>query len=477
MEKKAGDSAQEGAGLRQAREADESSSETREGLDVHFAVMQTARAMLSKHPLCDHCLGRQFAALLSGTGNKERGRAVKTILGMEAHRLLSTDQDTALSLLRDLAAHGGSSTAKALLSQLGVEVDEPSTCYLCGGTLTDENLDQMARASAGELKSYEFSSILVGSKVPLPIREKEDKIRAEFGVTTGEDIKREINREVGKRISDITGVEAAFHNPDVTVTVDLFTQKHMVESNPLFIGGRYRKLSRNLPQSVWICPRCRGRGCDDCSGTGRKYAESISEMIGLPSVAHFKASDFKFHAAGREDVDVAVLGSGRPFVLELKTPLKRRGDLGELEKKINTEAADRTEVFDLCYSSRKEARALKTRSPTSTKTYLARVVFDSNLDQSKLDELEASFSNVVVEQKTPTRVLGRRSDRTRRKKLYKLSAKRIDDNTAEFTIKAQGGLYIKELITGDNGRTTPSIYQALDSGALKIDLTVLDVDR
>jgi len=463
--------------LRQAREADKSSSETREEIDVNFMVMQTARAMLSKHPLCDHCLGRQFAALLSGTGNEERGRAVKNVLGMEAHLLLSKDQDTALSLLRDLAVHGGSSTATALLNQLGVEVDEPSTCYICGGTLTVENLDQIARASVDELKSYEFSSLLVGSKVPLPVREKEDKIRAEFGVTTGEDIKRNINREVGKRISDITGVEAAFHNPDVTVTVDLFAQKQMVESNPLFIGGRYRKLSRNLPQSVWICPLCLGRGCDDCSGTGRKYPESISEMIGLPSVAHFKASDFKFHAAGREDVDVAMLGSGRPFVLELKSPLKRRGDFGELEKEINTEAVDRVEVLDLCYSSRREARALKARSPASTKTYLARVAFDSNLDQSKLDELEASFSNVVVEQKTPSRVLGRRSDRTRRKRLYELSAKKIDEKIAELTMKAQGGLYIKELITGDNGRTTPSICQALDSIALKIDLTVLEVDR
>lgn len=463
--------------MRQAREADKSSSETREEIDVNFMVMQTARAMLSKHPLCDHCLGRQFAALLSGTGNEERGRAVKNVLGMEAHLLLSKDQDTALSLLRDLAVHGGSSTATALLNQLGVEVDEPSTCYICGGTLTVENLDQIARASVDELKSYEFSSLLVGSKVPLPVREKEDKIRAEFGVTTGEDIKRNINREVGKRISDITGVEAAFHNPDVTVTVDLFAQKQMVESNPLFIGGRYRKLSRNLPQSVWICPLCLGRGCDDCSGTGRKYPESISEMIGLPSVAHFKASDFKFHAAGREDVDVAMLGSGRPFVLELKSPLKRRGDFGELEKEINTEAVDRVEVLDLCYSSRREARALKARSPASTKTYLARVAFDSNLDQSKLDELEASFSNVVVEQKTPSRVLGRRSDRTRRKRLYELSAKKIDEKIAELTMKAQGGLYIKELITGDNGRTTPSICQALDSIALKIDLTVLEVDR
>jgi len=358
-----------------------------------------------------------------------------------------------------------------------VEVGEPLSCHICGGTLTDENLDQMARSSAGDLTSYEFSSFLVGSRVPLPVREREDKIRAEFGVTTGEDIKRDINREVGKRISEVAGVEADFHNPDVTVTVDLFARKHTVESNPLFMGGRYRKFSRNLPQSVWVCPRCRGRGCGDCGGTGRKYPASISELIGLPSVAHFKASDFKFHAAGREDVDVAVLGSGRPFALELKNPMKRLVDLEDLQKRIDTEAAGQIEVFDLRYSSRMEARSLKTRSPASAKTYLAQVVFDLDLDQAKLDELKASLSNVSVEQKTPTRVLGRRSDRTRRKMLYGLSARKMNNNTAEFTTRAQGGLYIKELITGDNGRTTPNVCQALGRGALKIDLTVLDVDR
>jgi len=463
--------------LREAGQADRSPSDTEEGDEIHFSVMRTARSILSKYPLCDYCLGRQFAALLSGTGNKERGKAVKTVLGMEANLLLPAEQDAAFSLLRNLAVNGGSSTAQALLTQLGVEVGEPLSCHICGGTLTDENLDQMARSSAGDLTSYEFSSFLVGSRVPLPVREREDKIRAEFGVTTGEDIKRDINREVGKRISGVAGVEAAFHNPDVTVTVDLFARKHTVESNPLFIGGRYRKFSRNLPQSVWVCPRCRGRGCDDCGGAGRKYPASISELIGLPSVAHFKASDFKFHAAGREDVDVAVLGSGRPFVLELKNPMKRLVDLGDLQKRINTEAAGQIEVFDLRYSSRREARSLKTRSPASAKTYLAQVVFDLDLDQSKLDELEASLSNVSVEQKTPTRVLGRRSDRTRRKMLYGLSARKMNDNTAEFTIRAQGGLYIKELITGDNGRTTPNVCQALGCGALKIDLTVLDIDR
>lgn len=457
------------------RSIERSKTKTRKETDL--AVMWTARRMLSRHPLCDRCLGRQFAALLSGTGNKERGKAIKTVLGMEAHRLLSKDREAAHSLLRSLAVHGGSSRARALLSQSGLDVGEPVSCRICGGTLTDENIDQMAEDSVDDLTSYEFSSFLVGSKVPLPVREKEDRIRAEFGVTTGEDIKREINREVGKRISEITGVEAAFHNPDVTLTVDLFAQRHMVESNPLFIGGRYRKFSRNLPQSPWICPRCHGRGCDDCGDTGRKYPTSISELIGLPSVAYFKASDFKFHAAGREDVDVAVLGPGRPYVLELKNPLKRRGDLGELQKRINTEAVGRVEVSDLHHSSRRESRSLKTRSPSSVKTYLAQVVFDLNLDQSKLDELQASLGNVVVEQKTPTRVLGRRTDKTRRKMLYDLSARKTNDNTAEFKIKAQGGLYIKELITGDNGRTTPNVCQELGCGALKIDLTVLKVDR
>ena len=44
--------------------------------------------------------------------------------------------------------------------------------------------------------------------------------------------------------------------------------------------------------------------------------ECITEHV----VPLYGASDARFHSAGREDVDVRMLGEGRPFVLELLQP-------------------------------------------------------------------------------------------------------------------------------------------------------------
>jgi tRNA pseudouridine synthase 10 len=42
-------------------------------------------------------------------------------------------------------------------------------------------------------------------------------------------------------------------------------------------------------------------------------------------------------------------------------------------------------------------------------------------------------------------------------------------------IRCQGGLYVKELVTGDEGRTTPSVSEILKNKAKPIKLDVLNV--
>jgi len=42
-------------------------------------------------------------------------------------------------------------------------------------------------------------------------------------------------------------------------------------------------------------------------------------------------------------------------------------------------------------------------------------------------------------------------------------------------IKCEGGLYVKELISGDNGRTVPSFSSVLNTKALCLSLDVLYV--
>ena len=44
-----------------------------------------------------------------------------------------------------------------------------------------------------------------------------------------------------------------------------------------------------------------------------------------------------------------------------------------------------------------------------------------------------------------------------------------------MTIKTEGGLYIKELISGDNGRSTPSISEILENPTICKSLDVIEV--
>ena len=49
----------------------------------------------------------------------------------------------------------------------------------------------------------------------------------------------------------------------------------------------------------------------------------------------FKAENAVLHGAGREDIDAVMIGSGRPFILEIVHPLIREADLSNLTEIIN----------------------------------------------------------------------------------------------------------------------------------------------
>jgi len=431
--------------------------------------------MLQKYALCDYCLGRQFARLLSGVGNKVRGETLKVVLAMEANlRLLMNDKDAA-DVLKIIAENGMNKYARKLAKALNYQIDETKTCYICEGKLTDDNFRRIAQEIMEELKEYEFSNFLIGASVPAYVKERDDQIKAEFALTFGEEIKSDITREIGKIIEGTMRKPVEFATPDITVLVDIFSGTFTIKSNPVFIKGYYRKLQPNIPQAPWICRKCRGRGCDACNHTGREYPDSISELIGEPALSLFEALDYKFHAAGREDVDVTVLGTGRPFILELKSPRKRFIQLDQLQDIINEHAKGKVEVMSLSYATKKDVRDMKAKSAIASKTYVALVEFDSNVDDDKLKEVCEKFRNILIHQRTPSRIL-RRNDRVRKKYLYFIEAEKKGDRLVEFKIKAQGGLYIKELINGDCGRTVPNIADALGTAPINITLSVLEVE-
>lgn len=434
--------------------------------------IEKAREMLEKHPLCDHCLGRQFATLGYGMDNKERGETLKLVLTMHAHQQVLAGDKVGVKLLRILAVNGGLSMAVALLKRMGRRVRKRQPCYLCDGRF--ELMDELVEKALERLKPYEFKTFLVGVNLPVEVDEREDEFRAKFDVCHGESMRNDFSRTIGKKISVAVAKNVNYQRPDVVVLVNPFTEQVKLQVNPLYIAGRYRKLVRGIPQSKWFCTECRGKGCERCGWTGKLYSESVEELISEPTLKITEGEKTAFHASGREDIDARMLGNGRPFVIEVKKPKKRFINLERLEKAINESTNGKVEVLNLHFADHDTVRKLK-KAEASEKRYRVIVEFERKVSDEELKMLEKAFSGVVIRQQTPQRVLHRRANLIREKYIYKAKIKRLTPNRVEMEILCQGGLYIKELITGDDGRTTPSVEEMLKVKATPLELDVLEV--
>ena len=375
--------------------------------------------------------------------------------------------------LEILAGNGLSKMAQDILDAAAVQVKkEALECYLCGGAFN--RLDELAKQSVEKLSEYDYASFLVGIQTPPEIENREDELRAKHHLSWGESIRNEFSREIGKRIQEATKKEVNLKRPDILITIDPFLETVSLTVNAVYVFGRYRKLVRGIPQSRWTCSACQGRGCEACGGTGKLYQESVEELVGNTLMEAYGGTDFVLHAAGREDIDVRTFGNGRPFVMEIEHPRKRHLDLEELSRGVNKAASGKVEVLNLRESSREETRRLKDSSQSS-KTYQALVEFGEEITDDQLERLETALGGHEIEQLTPIRVSHRRANLVRKKYIYELKSRRVQTNRAELVLRCQGGLYIKELISGDGGRTKPSVSDVLGIPAKCVQLDVMNV--
>ncbi|MDP3624352.1 MAG: tRNA pseudouridine(54/55) synthase Pus10 [Methanobacteriaceae archaeon] len=388
--------------------------------------------------ICNHCLGRKFSNDLEGPGNPLRGMKVREIM-----------------------------------SQEGEEFNSINPCVICGDLF--QKLEIAADEVENKIKSLdlEYFSFLVGSKVDSELIKKDEELNNCLNLDV-ESIKREINRELGKILEERLNTEVDFDNPQIVINADFRQEalKIRIQINPLFLEGRYRKLIRGIPQTKWPCRKCRGKGCEGCNFTGKMYLETVEELISEPAHKMSHSKESKFHGAGREDIDVRMLGTGRPFVLEIKEPHRRVLDLDILQKEINETNEGKVEVLDLKYSVRSRKAEIKTSSPDTYKIYQALVELK---DEIKEDDLKSLKTLTLIKQRTPIRVSHRRADKIRKREVMDIQYEIIDSKTIKLIIKGQGGLYIKELISGDEERTQPNVSQVLGTHAICTELDVLEV--
>ncbi len=202
----------------------------------------------------------------------------------------------------------------------GFEVVQGSKCFVCGGLM--ERVPSAADRAGRKAKRYQFSTFSVGISLPGGVQEREDELRSDLKLKGNETIKTQAARVVATRVSAQLGKRVDRLRPDVTLLVDLSGGETVVTSRPVFFYGRYTK-PPGASQKRELCRHCFGAGCKKCRQTGFEQRPSVEDLLHR-RLASFSGSDrMIFTWLGSEDRESRVFPPGRPFVAELKNPMKR----------------------------------------------------------------------------------------------------------------------------------------------------------
>ena len=390
-------------------------------------------------PFCLSCLGRSVGLVGFGLDNRERGLEMANLIE------ISSGIDTDKELICD-----------------------SEDCKICDGLIGE--IDNFIDLSCDSILDYSLETFKIGTIVDKDILDTESEFSKIFGLNLSETIKSQLNREIGIGVFQNLDISARLDRPDSTIIIDTRYDTINLEIKSIFIEGKYNKYDRTIPQTYWPCSKCKGRGCRQCNNTGQLYPDSVQSLVAAPFMKATHSTENLFHGMGREDIDAAMLGSGRPFVLELRRPKVRDFDLDKMQIEINTVNKDRIRASNFKLVSRSRVAELK--NTVCDKSYRVDVSVPEELSIESLKNGAQRLKEKLVKQRTPTRVAHRRADLIRPRFVESVKVLSFEQGMVELEIKAQHGTYIRELVSGDMGRTVPS-FSSLVDGACKVE--VLDV--
>ncbi|CAH0492647.1 unnamed protein product [Peronospora farinosa] len=235
------------------------------------------------------------------------------------------------------------------------------------------------------------------------------------------------------------------------------------ERDSVYMQGRYLKFQRGISQTPWIL---------DGERMGKS---SVEECIGEIALPFFQGSGYKFHTAGREDIDVRMLGNGRPFILEILDAKKAYLDQSEydkLQKAVNDANSGAVEIVRVKSSTKDYFAGLQAGADSKKKTYCCVVWSEGVLTPEAIASIDA-IHDLTIQQQTPIRVLHRRTQMTRPKVIHAAKCEVLNKHYMLLRLTTSAGTYVKEFVHGDRGRTNPNVASILGCDA---DIIQLDVE-
>jgi tRNA pseudouridine synthase 10 len=283
--------------------------------------------------------------------------------------------------------------------------------------------------------------------------EDEDKARMPSSLESGRSVSRFFEDVSVSDLIDLS--DRKFPIPPTSVNVQSAFAKLTIRHNSTNLLAKYHKHSRELSQTRWI------------------KGNSVEEVIAAPLLELFGTKDFKFSSAGREDADVRMLGEGRHFVIEFQDPHKFPTDVKHFESVVSSSCGG---IVSISHASihydDSVLEVLKEGEETKRKRYRA-VIWVENPSPDALTSVPLTPFSVA--QDTPIRVAHRRSLLERPKMVYALRFEKISTHFYLMDIDSGAGMYIKEFVHGDRGRTVPNVADFFGCDADILQLDVLDV--
>ncbi len=302
------------------------------------------------------------------------------------------------------------------------------------------------------VKGIEYETFSTSLKLPESIVKEEESSFKRDGIIGKAATKTEMGRQIREELAKKSGKEMDLGG-DVTFMFDLEKNSVSVAINPVFLLCKYRKLKRGISQTRWD-----------------KYDNSVEGFIVKAAEELYNSTNAFLHGAGREDVDVRMLGDGRICTVEIVEPKKRDVDAREYEKKVKELSGGDVELVVIGQVPREYVWIAK--EAHFEKEYEAEVEFEKELSE---EELKKILGIGELLQQTPVRVQHRRADLVRKRNVLGIELLEKNGKGARFRIKTQAGTYIKELINGDEGRTKPSFAEIAGCKARCITLDVIKV--
>jgi len=323
-----------------------------------------------------------------------------------------------------------------LNESIPVAADE---CYICSGIMG--KIEEASRAVVRRIRRYQFHSFAIGMSIPAGLQEREDELRSNLKLQGRETIKTQAARLIAEEDSLILRKKLDKMSPDLTAVVSMADCGVSVMSRSLFFYGRYTKPS-GITQKRVACRLCFGRGCVKCRMTGFQKGISVESQLRTWFSGKCGSGRMTFTWIGSEDRESKVFPPGRPFVVELKNPVKR-----EIPKRFSLRSGRGT----ISVSRGKMLPSRPTSLPAFRFRTLIKATAAETVERDRLEAVGRIFRRGVVRFNRP-------HEKPTTKMVYLAKARGRGRN---LVIEAllDGGLPVKRFVSGE--LVTPSVSEVL----------------